>query len=62
VRDALAGEEVPDALDRVAATGAIEVARAIALEYAERARAALDGEPDRASLEALTHLVVDRDA
>jgi geranylgeranyl pyrophosphate synthase len=62
VRDALAGEEVPDALDRVAATGAIEVARAIALEYAERAREALDGEPDRASLEALTHLVVDRDA
>ena len=62
VRDALAGEQVPDALDRVAATGAIEVARGIALEYAERARAALDGEPDRASLEALTHLVVDRDA
>jgi geranylgeranyl pyrophosphate synthase len=62
VRDALAGEEVPDALDRVTATGAIEVARAIALEYAERARASLDGEPDRASLEALTHLVVDRDA
>ena len=32
-----------------------------ALDYAARARAALDGEPDRASLEALTHLVVDRD-
>jgi geranylgeranyl pyrophosphate synthase len=62
VHDALAGQPVPDALDRVSATGAIEVARAIALEYAERARAALDGEPDRASLEALTHLVVDRDA
>ena len=37
-------------------------ARAFALEYAARARAALDGEPDRASLEALTHLVVDRTA
>ena len=36
-------------------------ARGFALEYAARARAALDGEPDRASLEALTHLVVDRD-
>jgi geranylgeranyl pyrophosphate synthase len=61
VRRALAGEQVDGALERVAATGAIETARAFALEYAARARAALDGEPDRASLEALTHLVVDRD-
>ena len=61
IRRALAGEPVDDALDRVAATGAIDTARRFALEYAAQARAALDGEPDRASLEALTHLVVDRD-
>ena len=61
VRRALAGERDDAALERVAATGAIETARGFALEYAARARAALDGEPDRASLEALTHLVVDRD-
>jgi geranylgeranyl pyrophosphate synthase len=61
IRRALAGEAVDGALERVAATGAIETARRIALGYAARARAALDGEPDRTSLEALTHLVVDRD-
>ena len=61
IRRALAGEPVDGALERVAATGAIETARAFALEFAARARSALDGEPDRASLEALTHLVVDRD-
>ena len=61
VRRALAGAEVPDALDRVAATGALESARGLAEEYAARARAALDGEPDRASLEALTHAVVNRE-
>ena len=55
---ALAGEEVPDALARVAATGALEEARRLALEYAARARAALNGEPE---LEVLTHLVVDRE-
>jgi geranylgeranyl pyrophosphate synthase len=59
---ALAGEAVPDALARVAATSALEQARELALRYAERARGALDGEPDRASLEALTHLVVDRES
>jgi geranylgeranyl pyrophosphate synthase len=57
---ALAGEDVPDALERVAASGALEKARAVALEYAGRARAALDGEPDRESLEALTYAVVER--
>ena len=61
IRRALAGEPVDGALDRVAATGAIDTARRFALEYAAQARAALDGEPDRASQEALTHLVVDRD-
>ena len=62
VRRALAGEPLDDALARVAATGAIEASRDLALAYARRARAALNGTPDRASLEALTHLVVDRDA
>ena len=59
---ALAGEDVPDALERVASSGALEEARIYALEYAARARASLDGEPERASLEALTHAVVDREA
>jgi geranylgeranyl pyrophosphate synthase len=58
VQRALAGEDVPDALARVAATGALEEARRLALEYAARARAALNGEPE---LEVLTHLVVDRE-
>ena len=58
---ALAGEDVPDALERVAATGALDEARELALRYAAQARAALDGQPDRASLETLTHIVVDRE-
>jgi geranylgeranyl pyrophosphate synthase len=62
IRRALAGDHVPDALERVAATGALETARALAEDYADRARAALDGEPDRDSLEALTHAVVDRES
>jgi geranylgeranyl pyrophosphate synthase len=62
VRLALAGGRVEDALDRVAATGALGEARELALEYAGRARAVLDGEPDRESLAALTHAVVDREA
>jgi geranylgeranyl pyrophosphate synthase len=61
VRRALAGEPVDDALERVAASGALERAREVALDYASDARTALDGEPDRVSLEALTHAVVDRD-
>ena len=60
VRRALGGEEIPDALAAVTATGALDDARSVALEYARRARAALDGEPDRESLEALTHAVVER--
>lgn len=62
VARALAGEEVPGALERVGASGALEEARGVAREYAARARAALDGEVDRAALEALTHAVVDREA
>ena len=59
---ALAGEQVEDALERVAASGALEASRELAVEYARRARAALDGAPDRDSLEALTHAVVDRES
>jgi geranylgeranyl pyrophosphate synthase len=62
VRRALAGEDVPDALERVQSTGALAQARELARGYAERARASLDGEPDRGSLDALTQLVVDRSA
>jgi geranylgeranyl pyrophosphate synthase len=61
VRRAIAGEPVPDALQRIAATGALEESKEIAFSYAEQARAALDGEPDRGSLEALTHAVVERE-
>ena len=61
VAKALAGEDVVDALDRVAATGALDEARDFALRYAAEARAALDGRPDSASLETLTHIVVDRE-
>jgi geranylgeranyl pyrophosphate synthase len=60
VWDALAGDHVPDALERVAATGALDASREVALEYARSARAALNGARDRASLEALTYAVVDR--
>jgi geranylgeranyl pyrophosphate synthase len=59
---ALAGEPMDDALERVAATGALEESRRIADVFARRARAALDGEPDRGSLEALTFAAVDREA
>jgi geranylgeranyl pyrophosphate synthase len=61
VWDALAGAPVADALERVAVTSALERSRSLALEYSERARAALDGEPDREALEALTYAVVDRE-
>ncbi len=62
VWQALAGESVRDALDRVASTSALAQSRWLALEYARRARAALDGEPDRDVLEALTFAVVDRES
>lgn len=61
VRAAMSGEHVEDALERVAATGALEEARLHALAYAEQARAALNGHPDREALEALTFAVVDRE-
>jgi octaprenyl-diphosphate synthase len=62
VRRALAGTGPPDgALLRVAATGALERSREIALEHARRARAFLGGVPRSDELEALTHIVIDRE-
>ncbi|MFN8186593.1 MAG: polyprenyl synthetase family protein [Gaiellales bacterium] len=61
VRRALSGALVADALERVAATSALERSRALALAYADRARAQLDSEPDSEALEALTYAVVDRE-
>jgi octaprenyl-diphosphate synthase len=60
VRRALAGGPLDGALIRVAATGALDRARAVALDYAERARSALNGESHRDPLEAITYAVVDR--
>jgi geranylgeranyl pyrophosphate synthase len=60
VRDALAGGALDGALIRVAATGALDEARVVALEYAQRARARLNGELHRDELEALTYAVVER--
>jgi geranylgeranyl pyrophosphate synthase len=60
VRDALAGGPLDGALIRVAQTGALDRARAVAREYAERARACLNGELRHDELEALTYAVVER--
>jgi len=60
VRRALAGGPLDGALVRIASTGALERSREIALDYARRARASLDGAAHREELEALTHLVVER--
>jgi geranylgeranyl pyrophosphate synthase len=61
VRDALAGTAALEGvLVRVAASGALEESRALALDYARTARAALDGVPARAELEALADAVVER--
>src|SRR5579871_2708634 len=54
VRSALAGGPQDGALLRVAATGALERSREVALDYANRARACLNGELHRDELEALT--------
>jgi geranylgeranyl pyrophosphate synthase len=62
VRRALAGGPLDGALVRVAETGALEVSRQLALEYAGRARARLDGRARRDELEALTDAVVDRES
>jgi geranylgeranyl pyrophosphate synthase len=61
VRDALAGGPLDGALVRVAASGALERSREVALDYARRARACLNGQLHRGELESLTHAVVDRE-
>ena len=58
VRRALAGGPTQGALVRVAATSALEQSRNVALDYARKARGFLRDEPD---LEALTHIVIDRE-
>jgi len=58
VRGALAGGPLDGAILRVGGTGALERSREMALDYARKARGFLDGEPE---LEALTHIVIDRD-
>jgi octaprenyl-diphosphate synthase len=61
VRTALAGGPLDGALVRVAATGALDRSREVALDYARRARACLNGELHRDELESLTHAVVNRE-
>ena len=60
VRSALAGGPVTGVLLRVAATGAIARSREVALDYAARARASLDGGLHREELESLADAVVNR--
>jgi geranylgeranyl pyrophosphate synthase len=60
VRAALAGGPLEGALLRVAATGALEQAREVALRYAAEARSHLEEGDYRPELEALTHIVVER--
>lgn len=60
VRAALAGGPVEGVLLRVASTGALERAQAVAYDYAGRARASLRGFPHRRELESLADAVVDR--
>ena len=61
VRRALAGGPLDGALVRVAATGALQRSREVALDYARQARACLNGS-DREELVALTYAVVDRES
>jgi geranylgeranyl pyrophosphate synthase len=60
VRDALAGGPREGVLVRVAASGALDRSRELALHYASEARSRLDGAPRREELEALTRAVVER--
>ncbi len=62
VREALAGGPLNGTLIRVAESGALDEARVVALDYARRARACLDGHLRRDELEALTDAVVDRES
>ena len=61
VARALSGEHVPDALERVAASGALEKSREVARSYATSAREKLAGSADVEALYALTYAVVDRE-
>jgi octaprenyl-diphosphate synthase len=58
VRAALAGGPKEGVLVRVAQTSALERSRQVALDYASEARGFLRDEPE---LEALTHIVIDRE-
>ncbi len=60
VRNALAGGPQEGALVRVAASGALERSMDVALDYADRARASLDGKPYRKELDALITAVLER--
>ena len=60
VRAALAGGPRAGALVRVAASGALDRSRELALHYASQARSCLDGAARRDELEALTRAVVER--
>ena len=60
VRRALAGGPQEGALVRVAASGALERSREVALDYAARARAALRGKRHRKELDALVTAVLER--
>jgi geranylgeranyl pyrophosphate synthase len=60
VRAALAGGPTAGVLLRVAATGALERSREVALDYAREARESLNGGPHRDELEALADAVVNR--
>ncbi len=60
VREALAGGPREGVLVRVAASGALDRSRELALHYASEARSCLDGAPRREELEALTEAVVER--
>ena len=60
VREALAGGPIEGALVRVAATGALERSRQVALDYARQARESLNGGLHRRELESLADAVVNR--
>ena len=60
VRAALAGGPLDGVLVRVAATGALDRARTVALDYANEARRNLNGALRREELEALAEAVVER--
>jgi len=60
VRTALAGRSCEGVLERVASSGALERARGIAHEYADRACSFLKGDAHARELEALARVVIER--